>query len=152
MKRLLTVLVALLLPAVAAADDLSKYMEMMRSDLRNEKTKILTEGLHLSDVEDRKFWPIQREYENELAKVGDQRLQLIKDYSANYQKLTPEMAKKLVDRAFKVEDDRLKVLKKYTDKVAKEVSPMVAARFAQIEALVNSLVDLQLRADTPLVP
>ena len=37
-------------------------------------------------------------------------------------------------------------------KVSKKVSPMVAARFAQIEALVNSLIDLQIRADTPLVP
>jgi hypothetical protein len=29
---------------------------------------------------------------------------------------------------------------------------MVAARFAQIEATVNALIDLQIRANTPLVP
>jgi hypothetical protein len=44
------------------------------------------------------------------------------------------------------------VLKKYADKVSKEVSPTVAARFAQVEAIVNSLIDLKLRAETPLVP
>jgi len=36
--------------------------------------------------------------------------------------------------------------------VAKDVSPRVAARFAQVEAVVNSLIDLKLRAETPLVP
>jgi hypothetical protein len=44
------------------------------------------------------------------------------------------------------------VLKKYTDKVSKDVSPRVGARFAQVEAIVNSLIDLKLRAETPLVP
>jgi hypothetical protein len=57
-----------------------------------------------------------------------------------------------MDRAFKLESSRLTVLKKYADKVSKEVSPTVAARFAQVEAIVNSLIDLKLRAETPLVP
>jgi hypothetical protein len=62
------------------------------------------------------------------------------------------MSKSLVDRAFKLESSRLSLLKKYVDKVSKQVSPSVGARFAQVEAVVNSLVDLQIRAETPLVP
>src|SRR5262245_33260927 len=106
MKRLwlLLLLGAVAAPAgLAVADDVDKYAEMMRSDLRNEKTKILTEGLSLSEAEGQKFWPIYREYETQLAKLEDQRIQLIKDYAANYDKLTPETADKLVDRAFKLE-------------------------------------------------
>jgi hypothetical protein len=57
-----------------------------------------------------------------------------------------------MDRAFKIETARLTVLKKYADKISKDVSPSVAARFAQVEAIVNSLIDLKLRAQTPLVP
>ena len=152
---LLPLLLALAVPAVptvAVADDMEKYVELMRSDLRNGKTELLTEALKLSDADGAKFWPIQREYETELAKVGDERIQLLKDYAANYDSLTAEMAKSLMDRAFKIESSRLAVLKKYTDKVTKAVSPSVAARFAQVEALVNSLIDLKLRAETPLVP
>ena len=154
MKKLvlLPLFLLLVVPTLAAADDMEKYIEMMRSDLRSAKTQIHTEALDLTTAQAEKFWPIQREYETELAKLGDQRIQLIKDYVINYDTLTPEMAKKLVDRAFKLESSRLSLLKKYTGKVSKDVSPMVAARFAQIEALVNSLIDLQIRADTPLVP
>ena len=149
---LLPLLLTLAVPTIAAADDMEKYVEMMRSDLRSGKTALLTEALKLSDADGQKFWPIQREYETELAKVGDQRIQLIKDYAAAYDSMTATTAKSLVDRAFKLESERLAVLKKYTDKVSKAVSPNVAARSAQVEAIVNSLIDLKLRAETPLVP
>ena len=151
MKKLVVVLLLAVTPVMAAADSLDKYMEMLRSDFRTTKTTLLTEALKLSDTDGQKFWPIQREYETELAKIGDQRLQLIKDYAAQYDSLTPAMAKQLTDRAFKLESSRLSLLKKYTDKASKTVSPMVAARFAQVEALVNALVDLQIRANLPLV-
>ena len=149
---LLPLLFLLAVPTLAFADDMDKYVELMRSDLRNGKTELLTEALKLNDADGKKFWPIQREYETELAKVGDQRIQLLKDYAASYDSLTSEQAKSLMDRAFKIESARLAVLKKYADKVTKAVSPSVAARFAQVEALVNALIDLKLRAQTPLVP
>jgi len=153
MKGLLLVaLLSLVAPTVAAADDVNKYIELLRADLRTAKTELLTEALELKADQNTKFWPIQREYETELSKIGDARIQLIKDYVNGYDTLTPEMAKKLIDRAFKLESDRLSLLKKYTDKVSKEISPVTGARFAQIEAIVNSLVDLQIRAETPLVP
>src|SRR5262245_66490895 len=121
---------------MAIADSLDKYMELLRSDFRTTKTELLTEALQLSEPDGQKFWPIQREYETELAKLGDQRVQLIKDYVANYDSLSATTAKQLVDRAFKLESSRLSLLKKYTDKVSKGVNPIVAARFAQIEALI----------------
>jgi hypothetical protein len=141
-------------PVAAMADDVAKYMELLRSDLRQQKTALLTEALELKQAESDKFWPIQREYETELAKLGDQRVQLIKDYAASYDSLgkDKDAAKKLMDRAFKLESSRLSLLKKYADKISKTVSPAVAARFAQVEAIVNSLMDLQIRADTPLMP
>jgi len=149
---LLPLLLAVVVPTVAIADDMEKYVELMRSDLRTGKTELLTEALKLTSADGQKFWPIQREYETELAKIGDQRIQLLKDYAAAYDSMTATTAKSLMDRAFKIETTRLSVLKKYSDKVAKEVSPRVAARFAQVEAVVNSLIDLKLRAETPLVP
>ena len=152
MRKLLLALLLLAAPVAVAADDMDKYLEMLRSDLRTAKTTIHTEALGLKGPEGEKFWPIQREYETELAKLGDQRLALIKDYAANYDSLSAAKAKELIQRAFKLESSRLALLKKYTDKVSKDVSPMVGARFAQIEAIINSLIDLQIRAETPLVP
>jgi hypothetical protein len=151
-RKLLLTLLLVAAPVAVAADDMDKYLEMLRSDLRTAKTTIHTEAVGLKGTEGDKFWPIQREYETELAKIGDQRIALIKDYAANYDSLTATKAKELINRAFKLESSRLALLKKYTDKITKGISPMVGARFAQIEAIINSLIDLQIRAETPLVP
>ena len=151
-KKLLCLFLLIAMPSLAGADEVEKYIELLRSDLRATKTQIHTEALEMTTQEAETFWPIQREYENELAKLGDERLALIKEYGANYPNLTPDMAKDLVDRAFKLEEKRLSLLKKYTDKIAKKVSPVTAARFAQIESVLNALVDLQIRANLPIMP
>jgi hypothetical protein len=152
MKKLLALLLLIAIPSIASADSMEKYIELLRSDLRTTKTQIYTEAMELPDAEMQAFWPIQREYEAERAKLGDERLQLIKDYADNYSSLTPEMSKKLVDRAFKQESQRLSLFKKYTDKISKKVSPVAGARFAQIESVMNALVDLQIRANLPIMP
>ena len=154
MKKWLPLLLLLPLaaPSVARADNMEKYLELLRSDVRSAKTQLQTEALQMNDAEGAKFWPIAREYDTELAKLGDQRIQLIKDYAAAYDKMTPEAAKSLLDRAFKLDSERLALLKKYTGKVSKAVSPGVAARFAQVESVVNALVDLQIRNELPLMP
>ena len=153
MKRMILVLLLLVLgaPTIAAADNLDKYVELLRSDLRTVKTELLTEALEFKGDEGAKFWPIQREYEIELAKLGDQRLQMIKDFAANYGNLSPEMAKDLTDRAFKLDSARAALLKKYTGKISKEVGPVTGARFAQCESLIYSLVDVKVRSELPLM-
>ena len=151
MKRMFLVLLLLASPTIAAADNLDKYVELLRSDLRTVKTELLTEALEFKGDEGAKFWPIQREYEIELAKLGDQRLAMIKDFAANYGNLSPEMAKDLTDRAFKLDASRSALLKKYTGKISKEISPVVGARFAQCESLIFSLVDVKVRSELPLV-
>ena len=51
MKRLLPLLLLLPLaaPAVARADNMEKYLELLRSDLRTSKTQLQTEALQLSE-------------------------------------------------------------------------------------------------------
>ena len=152
MRKLLAMLLLVATPNLAAADDMEKYIELLRSDLRTTKTQIHTEALGLSNEAAQEFWPIQREYETELAKLGDKRIELIKDYAGNISSMTDDTAKDLINRAFKLESDRLSLLKKYTGKISKAVSPITAARFAQIESVLNSVVDLQIRSELPFMP
>jgi len=151
-KRILLVLCLALAPAVANADDMDKYMELLRSDLRTGKVELLTDELKMTEAQAATFWPIQRAYETELAAVQDARMTLIKDYAKNYTMMSDVVAKDLTGRAFKLQEQRTALLKKYTGKVSKEVSPMTAARFAQCESFVQSLIDVQVRGTVPVVP
>src|SRR5215212_7674362 len=83
--------------------NLTAYAELLRSDVRAEKIAILTEVMGFTEEEDAKFWPIYREYDAEMAKLGDQRVALIADYAKDYGTLTDASADKLASRALELE-------------------------------------------------
>jgi hypothetical protein len=140
-------LLAVALPAFAQTD----VVELLRSDLRTEKVAILTKALGMDEATSALFWPVYREYEMELNKIGDARVANIKDYAANYESMTDVKAKELVKNAFSLNEQRTKLLKKYHGKVEKATSPKLAARWAQCEMAINSMIDAQVAGELPLL-
>jgi len=67
-------------PGFAGAQE--PLIELMRSDLRTEKVAILTESMAFSEDDAEVFWPIYREYELLLSKLGDRRLELLTQYAS----------------------------------------------------------------------
>ena len=134
--------------ALAQGEDL---LELLRSDLKTEKVALLTEAMEFSSQQAEVFWPIYREYDLELSKLGDSRIALIKDYAANYESMTDAKAKELVQKTFKLEGEVLKLQEKYYQKVEKALSSTEAARFIQVERQIRLLLDVQIAAQIPLV-
>src|SRR5690349_15806705 len=71
---------------------------LLRADIQTKKTDILQQNLTLSEEQAKTFWPLQRSYENDLSKLGDQRLEVIREYAKNWDNLTDETAKDLGKR------------------------------------------------------
>jgi len=140
-------LLALAAPAMASRD----LIELMRSDLRTEKRGIITQAMQLNEEQSNKFWPLYKEYEDQLVKLNDQRVTLIKDYAAVYNSMTDKNAKDLVGRSFKLEEQRTSLLKKYVSKMGKTVDMKTAARWAQVEQALDSAIDLQIASELPLL-
>ncbi len=138
------------MPATAAYAQ-NDYLELVRSDIKTQKVAMITEVMQLNEQEGEVFWPVYREYELELSKVGDQRIALLKDYAANYETMTDEKAKELVNWAFKIDEDRLKLQKKYYKKLEKELGAMKAARWSQAENQIGLLIDVRIASEVPLV-
>jgi hypothetical protein len=144
-------------PAPAAADtddrevNLRAYVELLRSDLRAQKTAIMAGVLQLSEQEDAKFWPIYREYEAELVKINDDRIANIKDYADHFDQLTDDMADKLIQRALEIQGRRGALLGTYYNKLKAALSAKTAARVIQVENQVLLILDLQIAASLPIV-
>jgi hypothetical protein len=149
MKKLV-VLAALLFVAKSAYAQ-EQYLELVRSDLKTQKVALITEAMQMTDEQSEAFWPIYREYDLELTKLGDVRLAAIKDFAANYNTMTDEKADELAKSAIGGEKDRTKLREKYYKKFAKELSPTVAARWWQVERQIGLLMDLQIANEMPLV-
>jgi hypothetical protein len=148
MKKLI---VAALLIAGVSAYAQNGIVEMLRQDLKTEKTAIMTASLPLTQKESDAFWPIYRDYSHELTKLGDRRIEVIKQIAEKYDKMDDKTAEKLAKESFKISDDRTSLLKKYFGKIAKAIGPVKAGRFLQIESQMLTLVDAQIIEQVPLI-
>ena len=150
MRRFLlsALLVAVIsVPAAVAAQE--SLIEMLRADVRAEKVALITGTMEFTDAQAEAFWPVYREYEAELAKITDAAIANIKDYAANYEQMTDEKAKEIVDRSFANQEKRLALQKKYYAKLSKALEPITAAKFMQVERQISMLIDLQVAAGLP---
>ena len=86
--------------------NLTAYAELLRSDVRAQKVAIITEVMNFTEAEDKVFWPIYREFDLEMAKLGDERVAMIAEYARNYSNLTDAMADKLAGQALDLEARR----------------------------------------------
>ena len=142
-------------PATQAPDskalNLSAYAELLRSDVRAQKVAILTEVMNFTEGEDAAFWPLYREYDAEMAAIGDERVALIAEYARNYSKLSDADADRLATKALDLEARRQGAKRKCYERVKTVLSPAKALRFLQVEHQLLLLIDLQISASLPVV-
>ena len=130
--------------------EFEKDLQLLRKDLRSEKKQLMAMNLSLTDAEAIKFWPIYDQYAADLAKLYDERVALIKDYAANYEKLTDATAADLNRRSINQEESMVKLKQKYAPIIAKVLTGKKAALFFQLDRRLSLLLDLQIAPEIPL--
>ena len=138
-------------PTSAEPDDLRAVLEELRSDVNGYKVRVLNQAMQLTGPEAEKFWPVYRQYEQELAGVAEQKIALLREFgdrSANGT-LDNKAADRMAQQWLKNVQARLDLWKKYRKKIAKAVSPARAAQFLQVEHQVALFMDLNIAAEMP---
>lgn len=131
--------------------NLRAFVELARSDIRTQKSLIIAENIDFTADEAVEFWPVHREYDLELNKLLDRRLELITRYASQYRSMTDKDASRLATDVFGLEEKRTDLKRKYFKKFTKVVAARKAARFFQIENQINMALDLQVAAALPLI-
>ena len=126
-------------------------IEMLRKDLRSQKKQLIAANLTLTADEATKFWPVYDQYAAELAKIGDQKYALIKEYAQGFGSLTDEQALSLAKRSLALDEAVTGLRTKYLPIVNKVIPGKKAATFFQLDRRVGLLMDLQLASEIPLV-
>jgi hypothetical protein len=139
--------------APATGDEARAYFEVLRSDFNTEKIRILNHVMKLSVAEADKFWPIYRNYEQELAAVGDRKLALVLEFMRHHKAgtLSDSNAQALAVQWLQNVQDRLDLWKKYQQLIRDALSPVRAAQFLQVENQMAIFVDLNIASEMPLV-
>ena len=146
---LVTVLVGAL-PAVAQVSD-TDYLEQLRTEIQTDRQALVAASLGLTDEEGAAFWPVYRDYRNDMAKVGDRMQKLIQDFAEIWGIATEEQAKTMVNEMLAIQRDQLKVRKSHLSKFRKVLPEVKVARFLQIENKIDAIVNVGLAESIPLV-
>jgi hypothetical protein len=131
--------------------NLRAYVELLRTDVRKQKTSVIGQVMQFDTDEAGKFWPIYNEYDAELTRISDGKVALIKKYSDNYQNMTDAVADELIRGALQVEQQRHDLKVKYYERMKEALGGITAARFLQVENQLLMLVDLQIASSLPVV-
>jgi len=132
------------------AQDVESYIELLKSELKTDRKAIITESMEFTQQQSEAFWPIYTEFEHELEKLSGKRIANIKDFAANYDSLTDKKADELIKNSFGFQNDRLSLNEKYYKKFAEVLTPMVAAKYMQVENQIQLIIDLSIAANLPL--
>jgi hypothetical protein len=137
--------------AGTSKQNLAEDIRLLRKDVRAEKSKIMGAAMGLDADQAKKFWPIYKDYDRELAKLNDVRLGNIIAYAQNYDTMTDNKADELVNGAIAYRKKRLDLLANTYDKVRAALGSPLGARFLQVEDTLLNLIDLQIQSNLPLM-
>jgi len=147
-----TAVAALAVPQVPlmAQEGASDNMEIVREKMRADKKLLVATNMELTEAEGKAFWPIYDEYQKEKSKLTDRTIKVIDEYAANFENLSGEVAKKLVDQNLAIQKDNLKLMESYLPKFRKVLDEKKVARFYQIENKINAVASFEMAKNIPL--
>lgn len=135
--------------AVMAGDEL--FLEMLKHDIREAKTEVMTNTMKFSAADAAAFWPVYKAYQDEARKLADSRVELIKEYAAAYWSITNTQAADLATRWLDYQKKRGDMTAKLYEDLAEALSPAQALKAVQLEYRLNLILDSQIANELPML-
>jgi hypothetical protein len=136
--------------AQAVSTSVQDEIELTRANIQTQRQEIIQSIMELSPTESEKFWPVYREYRNEVTKLGDERVKFIERFADQAATLSDDESKKLLDDWFKLRERQLDLQKKYAGRFRKVLPGAKVARFYQVENALDTIVSANLQAAMPV--
>ena len=137
--------------ATNSQSGIDQNIQLLRQDIRSKKKQLVAANLNLTDTEATKFWPAYEQYTADLAKINDERVAVIKEYADNWGKMSDDQALSLTNRALAVERNVTDLRIRYVPMFSKVIPGTKVATFFQIDRRIQTLIDLQLSSQLPLL-
>ena len=126
-------------------------MQIVREKIQTDKKLFIAENMNLTESEAKVFWPVYENYQKDLGKLVDKTVKLIDNYATNYQTMTEEAAKELINGYLTIEEERVTLMKSFLPKFRKVLPEKKVARYYQLENKINAVVKYGVATQIPLV-
>lgn len=138
-------------PAQNTGPSLDQQVNLMRQDVQGEKKQIIAANLTMTPAEAEKFWPVYDQYNAELAKIGDQKYALIKQYAQSYKTMTDAQADSLTKQWLALDVKTAQLRQSYQPKFLAVLPGKKVALFEQMDRRLQMIIELQLASQIPMV-
>jgi hypothetical protein len=126
-------------------------VQALKAAVKADKKALVASTLNLSDVESRKFWPLYDNYQMKLDTLNRRRTRLIEDVIAQNRPRSEALAKSLLKESIAIEDEEVKTLRSYQNRLIKALPAAKAARYLQLENKIRTVQDYEVATVMPLV-
>ena len=134
-----------------AQDPPADNMEIVKEKVRTDKKLLVATNMQLTESEAKTFWPVYESYQAELAKLRDREIKLIEKFAANYNTMSDDVAKNLLDDAMSIDSDHMKLRQSYLSKFRGILPDKKVARYYQFESKIDAVLQYELARRIPLV-
>jgi len=138
------------LRAQEAGPNVRDQIELNRQTIEAKRTEIQQQALKLTAEQSEQFWPVYREYQNELSRLGDQKVRLLQTYALSYAGMSEKQADEVLSQWFKLRAQQLDIQRKYQSKFRKVLPAPKVLRVFQMETLMDAVITGNLQASLPL--
>jgi len=134
-----------------AQDKPADNMEIVKEKIRTDKKLFIATNMQLTESEVKEFWPVYDAYQAELDRLVAREIKLIEDFAANYETMSNDVAKKLLNDSLLIDSNHLKLRQSYLVKFRGVLSDKKVARYYQLESKIDAVFEFELARKIPLV-
>lgn len=153
-QPVLFLLMAFSLPLAAAGQGSENIdMEILKQKVEADKKLLVAGNMNLTQAEGKAFWPIYDEYQTDLQKINQSKLDVILRYADAYNQgaVSDATAKSLLSEYLEIEQSIIVMKKAYMDRLSRVIPAAKAVRYIQIENKISAVEDFVLADQIPLV-
>ena len=129
----------------------AEEITMVHSIYGMDKRELIAKHMKLNASQAPLFWQLYDEYEIQRKEIGQKRANNIISYADKYDQLTNDEADKLIRTSFEINLSFVQLWEVTYKKVAKSLTPVIAAQFIQAEMFIENMVRQELSLDIPLI-
>lgn len=127
-------------------------VRLLQSDVQSAKNNIIADTMQFSEAEATSFWPVYNEYARNQHSIADDRLDLMKYYAQNIEKMNDTIANEVAQRSMEIDTRFITLRQGYWPKFEKALGAKKAAKFYQVDSRLTLMVNLELTGQIPLIP
>ncbi len=126
-------------------------LDALRTAVKADKRGLVAKTLNLNAAEGQKFWPLYDAYQLKLDTLNRRRSRLVEDVVAQNRPLSDALAKNLLKEQLAIDDEEVKTLRAYQNRLIRALPAAKVARYLQLEGRIRTVQDYDVAGVLPLV-